>query len=484
MKPSLNPANGTASDAVEPPDEVAFFGIDPASGGLLRPPKKWAEIRECVIQTFRLHENLPEIRKERRLVEAREATDHRGRPPSGIDPKSLASAGWGVIFADGVGEEVKEALEPLLEHRRAQTDPLFKKFDGPRGLRAGLRAAAWLRHAGVGVGVGDVRQVPYYLMVVGDPYELPFGVEFDLAGSSYAVGRLAFDTPDAYARYARNVVAAETEPPRCPTRLTFVGMEHPDDITRETQRCLVQPLVERYAEVEGWEVNQVMGEAATKSRVAELLGGPDTPSVLFTAGHGLGPGPGGDLDRVGALLCAPYPGPNAWAGRGPLTEDLIFAAKDVSSDADLRGLVAVLFGCFTAGMPSHDSFCLKPPRPLGRATMASLAAHLLSHERGALAVLGHVDRAWSYSYLWRTVAQPHAFGSVLGALLDGEPVGAAASYLGDRYNALSRELLYQKEQVLLGNEVDTDRFVLDWMAERDARAYLVYGDPAVRPAVG
>ncbi|MCP4655226.1 MAG: hypothetical protein GY856_07385 [bacterium] len=180
---------------------------------------------------------------------------------------------------------MKEALEPLLEHRRAQAGPLFKKFDGQQGLRADLRAADWLRHAGVGVGVGDVRQVPYYLMVVGDPEQLPFGVEFDLVGSSYAVGRLAFDTPDAYVRYACNVVRAETAPPRRPARFTFVGMEHPDDITQESQRYLVRPLVERYTEVEGWDVNAVMGEAATKPKLAELLGGPDTPSVLFAAGH-------------------------------------------------------------------------------------------------------------------------------------------------------------------------------------------------------
>lgn len=472
-------------DLEELPEEVAFFGVDPASGGLLRPPKKWSEIRECVIATFRLQELLPEVRKEKHRASARENTRHRGRPPQGVDPKKLESAGWGVVFAEGVGDDVKTAVEPLLNHRRDQAGSLYKVFDGDKGLKQGMRAAQWLQQVGVGAGVGDVTQVPYYLMLVATPEQIPFGVEFDLAGSSYAVGRLAFSTPEEYKRYAKNVVDAETDPPHREPRLTFVGMEHPDDVTQDSRRCLVDPLVERFAEPKSWQVDTVLGEAATKERVSECLGGARTPSVLFTAGHGLGPAPGGDLGRVGALLCAPYPGPVAWKKRGgPLPEELYFSARDLLLDADLRGLVAVLFGCYTAGMPSEDSFCFHPPRPLGRATMASLAAGLLSHPRGALAVLGHVDRAWTYSYLWRNVPQPHAFRSVLGALLDGEPVGAAAAYLSDRYNALAIELLYQKEQVLRGREFDVNRFVYDYLAERDARAYLVYGDPAVRPGIG
>jgi len=70
-----------------------------------------------------------------------------------------------------------------------QGGPLFKRFEGHKGLRAELRAADWLQHLRVGAGVGDVRTIPYYLMIVGNPQALPFGVEFDLAGSSYAVGR-------------------------------------------------------------------------------------------------------------------------------------------------------------------------------------------------------------------------------------------------------------------------------------------------------
>jgi hypothetical protein len=456
--------------------EVLFHGIDPVTGDLLRPPRVWSEIRDCVIATFRLRETLPDVTKKMRRAEAQEARDHRGRPPAEVDPKDLASAGWGVIFADGVEPAVKEALEPLVMHRKAQAGDRYKRFEGHLGLKAGVRAIDWLSHLKMGPGAGNVDRVPYYLMVVGDPDKLPFDLEFDFNGSNYAVGRLAFESPEEYARYAENVIAAETEPACRPPRLTFVGMEHPrDHATQLCQENLVRPLLEHFRGTVGWRVSEVLGEAATKTRVGDLLGGGETPSVLFLAGHGTGPRPRNDPGRI---LCAP------WEAGEPVTEEHTFGADDLSPMADLRGLVAILFGCFTAGMPSHDSFCFVPPRPLGagKAMMSKLAGRLLSHERGALAVVGHVDRAWSYSYTWNQTPQPHTFRSVLTALLlKGEPVGAAAAYLSGRYNDCSRELLRQMSQVLRGESFDEDSFVIHWMAERDARGYLVYGDPAVRP---
>jgi len=471
-----------ADDPADVPCEVHFFGVDPANGQLLRPPKCWKEVRQCVVETFRLEKNPAQVRKARRRAESRgEDRVRRGRPPAGVDPKDLASAGWGILFADGVEPAVKEALAPLIEHRRQQvgSERRCRVFDGNKALPRGCTPADWLAHLGLSPGIGDVDRVPYYLMVVADPEHVPFGFEFDLAASSYAPGRLHFRRPEDYARYAENVIAAESAPRPRPPRLTFVGMEHPGDLTRSSMRHLVKPLCERFAGADGWQVDAFLGEQATKPCLASLLGGGETPSILFTAGHGLGPGPDGDDGRLGALLCAPFPGKN-WPG-GPLTEDLYFAAGDLDDGADLRGLVAILFGCFTAGMPAFDSFCFSPPRPLGRASMAALAGRMLSHPRGALAVLGHVDRAWSFSYCWRKTPTPQAFVSVLQALLDGEPIGGAAAYLNLRHNAVQNELLRLAEKVLKCEPYDVDRFVVDWMTERDARAYLVYGDPATRP---
>ncbi len=44
----------------------------------------------------------------------------------GIDCTKLDQTGWGVIYAPGIGDEVKEALKPLIDWRKGQAGPLFQ----------------------------------------------------------------------------------------------------------------------------------------------------------------------------------------------------------------------------------------------------------------------------------------------------------------------------------------------------------------------
>jgi hypothetical protein len=43
--------------------------------------------------------------------------------PLGVEPTDLARAGWGVVFAKGMSEEVRRALDPLIAHRRRGVAP-------------------------------------------------------------------------------------------------------------------------------------------------------------------------------------------------------------------------------------------------------------------------------------------------------------------------------------------------------------------------
>lgn len=462
------------------PDLHVAHGIDLATGDPIAPPKTWAEMRECVLATYQGRQT-ELLRRAQTMQAADEDRPHRGQPPAEVDPDDLASAGWGVVFATDLDPAVREALQPLLDHRKEQAGDRFKVFDETKRLAPGQSVDDWLRAFHLPPhGPTDPDRVPYYLLVVGDPASVPFDRDFDF-GSKFATGRLFFEDPADYARYAESVVSAECAPHDA-RRCAFFATDHPGDCaTWGSRRKLVQPLLERHAgaesTVEGWTFDQALDENATVPRLKELFA--ERPSLLFTVGHGLGAGPEGDLhDRVGALLCAEWPG----AGSGPLEPAHYFAASDLEASFDLRGMVSILFGCYTAGLPAEDSFCSVPPRRLtDHPQVAALASAMLGRENGALAVLGHVDRAWSYSYRWRGMQQPETFSSVLTDLLAGRRLGYAARHLGDRYLQLTQRAATVFRALARGRSVKPSDLVEVEVAERDARSYLVVGDPAVRP---
>jgi hypothetical protein len=490
-------AGGLASDA------LAYLlvgnGIDATTGEYLLPATDLRQLRGAATGVRHSGAELADVRS--KSQQARQASFV---VVEGVDPNDLAQAGWAAVFpAVAAGSEaerrqaaIRDALAPLLSHRRAQATAaadLYREYTGELGYRAGEAKQEYLVRLGAGPGPARPQKVPYYLLLVATPEEIPFRIQYQL-DVHYAVGRIAFDTVDEYACYARSVVDAETGRVTRARHATFFGVANPNDAaTRFSADHLVLPLLE-YVDARrashGFTVDSHLGEAATRERLLELLA--DPPALLFTASHGMGfpSGDAGQRDRQGALLCQDWAGPGTAVAR-----EHYVAGEDLPAGADLRGMIGVLFACFGGGTPTHDEFAR---RALGKSKakelapaslIARLPQRMLGHPAGgALAVVGHIDRAWGSTFLWidpRGQMQPRShhdvFESMLDSLLAGKRLGYAMESFNLRYAELAADLTERIDRTQEdGEPIDDSVLAHMWICNSDARNYAVLGDPAVR----
>ncbi|NJL27041.1 MAG: hypothetical protein HC897_03740 [Thermoanaerobaculia bacterium] len=398
----------------------------------------------------------------------------------GVNPGKLEEAGWGVVFARGCDPAIRTALEPLLAWRRMQASARYQELVYTPRAEAGSFTRA-LRGS---FGAVDPERIPYYLLLVGDVDVIPQGFQMGL-DAQHAVGRLAFENPADYACYAANVVEVEREAVARAPRMSLFGPSHAGDRATELSLGeLVRPLAKTLrATRPAAAIHTLEGSAATRDALVELL--LEAPDLVFTAGHAVcfRKDHLKQRRRQGAIVCADWPGP----GSGPTFEGQFFAAEDVPAKADLRGRIFFHFGCYTAGTPRLDAFDEMRQADRWELTskpfVAALPQALLAHPSGgALAVVGHVDRAWPDSFIWDGFHQIDAFEDAFKALLDGMPLGWALEPFGQRHADLARRMA---ESSLHPGDPDYEppdpaQF---WTAYNDARGYVVLGDPAVRLVV-
>jgi hypothetical protein len=481
---------------------LALNGVNGSSGAYLTPDLKSEDLAK-VVQGLKIDRNDDHFQELEARKRSSEMGSHLG-VASGVDANNLASAGWGVVFPTNIDLLIKEALKPLLEHRRAQAaqakEHYYQEYQfGPNDTKQ-----TFLRRYKAAPGPADPEKMPYYLLLVGDPQQIPYRFQYQL-DVQYAVGRLHLNTPEEYAQYAQSVIAVETgQAAQLPRRATFFGVRNDDDrATNLSADNLVKPVVDKLRQIQAepnwqgrgkpqWNIDMLLHNEATKARLAQLLGGDATPALLFTASHGMGfdLGDPRQLEHQGALLCQNWPGPLQW--REKIPQDHYFAYDDLDSNARLLGLIAVFFACYGAGTPQMDEFnqrAYSQPKLIAPHDFsARLPQRMLGHPKGgALAVVGHVERAWGYSFMWEGVgAHTVAFESLLADLLrDGHTVGAALEYFNERYAELASDLSMELENIQFFNKIPNELALVGmWTANNDSRSYVILGDPAVRLPVG
>jgi hypothetical protein len=411
---------------------------------------------------------------------------------SDIDPNNLEEAGWCVLFAKDADPTVKAALTPLLKHREAQCGGLFKVFEGGSGLQPGEDARSWIERQGAGFDIVDpARGVPLYVLVVGSPEEIPFEFQY-LLDLYWSVGRVHFDSPEEYARYAENVIAYETgaSVPNKKQAALFTVRNDGDQATGLLHDEVAVPILKGTNSVrtlsgfKGFQVNPYFADDATKERLTSLLAGSEpggVPAFLFTGSHGVkfkmtDPK---QREKQGAILC------QDWPGFGAAAREHVFTADDLPKDARLDGMIHFFFACYGGGCPKEDNFGLakeEPPRQLVAAPIvARLPQRML--QQGALASFAHVDRAWAYSFqASRGTPQVQGMRDVMVRILQGQRLGQALDGFNMRWAVLSAELQEsQNQREAFAKQLVSDASLANrYVARNDARNYIVIGDPAVR----
>ena len=471
--------------------EFIFNGINGATGDYDLPPQS----PEVMAKIAR---GIPLDKDDRRDIAIRRALDQQQVEYFGIkegaDPKDLSQSGWGVIFPRNLDAmqlaALKEALKPLLDHRQEQAaqgdERYFKECSGELGYQSGTSKNDFLKMFGRGPGPADPDKLPYYLLIVGAPHEIPYSFQYQL-DVQYAMGRIHFDHLEDYYRYAVSVVEAEKRGFKLERRAAFFGPANQDDpATQLSAEHLLSPLSNYLNEDQpDLQVQTYLEEHAHRADLDQLLHASQAPALLFTASHGMA-FPNGDdrqYPHQGALLCQDWPGPKTH--RGSIPEEFYYSADKLGGDANLLGMLAFFFACYGAGTPHIDDFYRRAfvdrKEIAPRAFLSRLPQSMLSHPKGgALAVVGHVERAWGYSFMWDGVGQDLVtFQSTLKRLAEGHPIGSALEFFNSRYAELSTDLTTEIDETDEDTQNDVKIAGL-WTANKDARNYMIIGDPAVR----
>lgn len=414
-----------------------------------------------------------------------------------FSPSDMREAGWAIVFSRGESDAVKSALQPLIDHRRRQISQpdLVKQLD----YYEGESPRDWLNRHKVDFGTVRPDRLPYYLLIVGSPEQIPFQFSQTLS-LFYGVGRLHFNKVEEYARYVESLIRADTATSALTTKeVIFFGPKIKDDwATKIGAEILLRPLADqtgerhffsRLAKVArvGYASTLISATDATKDRLLSIFrpASGQPPSLLFVTTHGLQWSDSNPEQRSsqGALICQDYPG----TGVGGLKPEHYFAAQDLPPEAQVFGMTCFLFASYSVGFPDREILPDNTEEVMtAKPFFAALPQALLSHNRGgALGVIGLINRGWlpprdsqeqkgdAKHNRWMHL-QPYE--NAISNILRGWPLGYALREFNDRCVALSAQMANPTEFRAVS---DRDQSSL-WLERASLTGFTLFGDPAAK----
>lgn len=404
------------------------------------------------------------------------------------DTDDLAASGWGVVLpyakpdseAAARQQAILAALGPLLALRRQQAGARYREYVGTGGVRPREEGSRWLARQGAAPGPADPDRVPFYLLLVGSATEIPYAMQ-RLLGTSYGVGRIDFAEVEEFAAYARGVVAAETGARRPAREVLGFSPMNRDDAVSADDAAWSGALLAKIGEAGKWPIRRISGAAATKQALVSALR-EAAPAVLWATGHGVQAVAEGPLrDRLhGALVCQDWQGP--LHGRGALDPGRCWSGDDVDAGVGLPGVIAFNFASHGAGDVLLGEFTGQTGEAARQRIQSRLHTRLLAHPGGgALALIGHVGRAWGRGAARGQVA---AYEWMLGSVLGGGRLGGAFESVRVHRAEIEWKLARELEERASGKPGDDVKLVELWTLRNDLRSLVIAGDPAVRVTSG
>lgn len=398
------------------------------------------------------------------------------------DPAMLAEAGWGLIIPEKPSKNYEDLLRPLLDKRREQAGALFKILK----WRQGESAVAFMERYGSELPPVDPEKLPYFLLIAAGLEEIPLEFQYEL-DVQYSVGRVTFSEDQAYRNFAQNVLLAEKKTDQDKSKTTWFGTKHQGDRpTAASFQHLIKEMHQQFSKKTLGEIygqDQIAVGAATKSKLNHILHCQDPPDVLFTAAHSMAFPPDSPYFQAwqGAIICD-----DLQSMEDPIGSNHIFGAGDISRQGNQEGMVAFLFGCFTAATPKFSDF----PDGLGEApiqvgpcsTVSPLAERLLGKNNGCSVVIGHVDSAYPWSFTNEN-AEPHLnlYRQFFERVCQGHRVGHAMESFHLAFAECQVHWERLQNQMRYEEDFTPDKNLVAkiWRRINDTRNYIILGDPAV-----